>query len=136
MVGFWRRVNLIIQTLTTMLWSSLWFSGQTFLYIATICTTRPTPIQMTSYAFYYLHITTTAQSAYPTSHNKFSRYFPFKVINNIVICSQITSETVLLKFVIFSALWKSFNYYLLLFLCQKCLDQELARLLFCFAKVF
>ena len=44
--------------------------------------------------FYYLHITTTAQSAYPRSHNKFSRYFRFKVIynmlfyHNIVFCFE------------------------------------------------
>ena len=37
---------------------------------------------MMSQAFYYLHITTNAQSAYPRSHNKFSRYFCFKVIYN------------------------------------------------------
>ena len=35
---------------------------------------------MMSEAFYYLHITITAQSAYPKSHYKFSRYFSFKVI--------------------------------------------------------
>ena len=45
-------------------------------------------------AFYYLNITTTAQSAYPRSHNKFSRYFRFKVIynmlfyHNIVFCFE------------------------------------------------
>ena len=44
--------------------------------------------------FYYLHITTTAQSAYPGSHNKFSQYFSFKVIynmlfyHNIVLCFE------------------------------------------------
>ena len=36
-----------------------------------------------SQAFYYLHVTTTAQSAYHRSHNKFSRYFHLKVIYNI-----------------------------------------------------
>ena len=39
---------------------------------------------MMSQAFYYLHILTTAQSAYHRSHNKFSRYFRFKVIYNML----------------------------------------------------
>ena len=44
---------------------------------------------MMSQAFYYLLIMTTAQSAYPRSHNKFSRYFHLKVIYNIyVVLSQ------------------------------------------------
>ena len=49
---------------------------------------------MMSQAFYYLHIMTTTQSAYPKSHNKFSRYLYFKVIynmlfyHNIVFCFE------------------------------------------------
>ena len=73
----------------TMLWFSLRFLGQTSLYIATTCTTRPTTTQMMSQAFYYLHITTTAQSAYPGIHNKFSRYFCFKVIYNMLFYQNI-----------------------------------------------
>ena len=69
-----------------MLWSSLRFLGQTSLHIATTCTTRPTTTEMMIQAFYYLHITTTAQSAYPESHNKFSICFCFKVVN--VVLSQ------------------------------------------------
>ena len=39
-----------------------------------------------SQAFYYLqHTMTTAQSAYLRSHNKFSTYFRFKVIYNILL---------------------------------------------------
>ena len=64
-----------------MLWSSLRFLGQTSLHIATTCTTRPTTTEMMIQAFYYLHITTTAQSAYPESREKFSRCFRFNVIN-------------------------------------------------------
>ena len=83
---------------------------------------------MMAQAFYYLHLTTTAQSAYPGSYHKFSRYFHFKFIY----------DNVLLKFVIFSALWKSFNYLsFVVFLVQKCLDRELAHVFcFFFAKVF
>ena len=39
--------------------------------------------------FYYLHITITTQSAYPRSHNKFSRYFRFKVIYNMLFYHNI-----------------------------------------------
>ena len=42
-----------------------------------------------SQAFYYMYITTTAQSAYPRSHNKFSRYFRFKVIYNKLFYQKI-----------------------------------------------
>ena len=76
-----------------MLWSTLAFLGQTSLYIATTCTTRPTTTWMMPQVFYYLHITTTAQSVYLKSHNKFSRYFRFKIIYNmfyhsIVLCLE------------------------------------------------
>ena len=63
-----------------MLWSSLRFLGQTSLYIATTCTMWPTTTWILSQTFYYLHITTTVQNTYPRSHNKFPRYFHFKVI--------------------------------------------------------
>ena len=77
-----------------MLWSSFRFLGQTSLYIATTSTMRPATTLMMSKAFYYFHIMTTAQSAYSRSYNKFSRYFCFKVIfnmlfyHNIVFCFQ------------------------------------------------
>ena len=44
---------------------------------------------MMSQAFYYLRITTTAQSAYCRSHKKFLRYFHFKVIYNMLFYHNI-----------------------------------------------
>ena len=43
---------------------------------------------MMSQAFYYLHTTTTGQSAYPRSHNKSSRYISFYMLfyHSIVFC--------------------------------------------------
>ena len=61
---------------------------------ATTCTTWPGTTCLMSQAFYYLHIMTTAHSAYPRICNKFSRYFHFKVIynmpfyHNIVLCFE------------------------------------------------
>ena len=43
---------------------------------------------MISQAFYYMLIMTTAKSAYPRSHNKFSKYFCFKVIY-LLFCRKI-----------------------------------------------
>ena len=74
----------------TMLWSSLRFLGQTSLYIATTCTTWPTATFMMSQAFYYLNITTTAQSAYSRSHNKFWRYVFYNMLfyHSIIFCFE------------------------------------------------
>ena len=67
-----------------MLGSSLRFLGKTSLYLATTFTRRPTITEVMFQAFYYLHLMTTAQSVYPQSLNKFSRYFHFKVLYNVL----------------------------------------------------
>ena len=100
-------------SLTTMLWSSFRFLGQTSLYIATTSTMRPATTLMMSKAFYYFHIMTTAQSAYSRSYNKFSRYFCFKVIfnmlfyHNIVFCFQQKYMLICFCFLCFSVSKKS-----------------------------
>ena len=96
-----------------MLWSSFRFLGQTSLYIATTSTMRPATTLMMSKAFYYFHIMTTAQSAYSRSYNKFSRYFCFKVIfnmlfyHNIVFCFQQKYMLICFCFLCFSVSKKS-----------------------------